>query len=301
MISLYHHLNRRDWIKAHHIDHHIGRLVEQQYRSADTQSVDDASLAVYTPKRWLVGQSPSRSNISGRRWSETRFFNDACNADHADSPFFAVLGPHRSGTSCVAMIMYHLGVHMGNQLVGYEATGGGEAAALAGLCERAMKFPATDPVISDEQLVGLLKNFVVSKKSEAVRDDTVAGGKYPHLCRFASHLYAAIGNSLRIVSVDRPIEASIRSLQTRSGKHRGQWFAADNSACEELQRSLLRHREDFIASHPQVPVHRISFLDLTTQPRREILRLVGFLGTEPSSEELDAAVAHVNPSLRRHG
>ena len=76
---------------------------------------------------------PTKSNICGRRWTQTRFFNDAKNADHSDAPFFAVLGPHRNGTSCVAMVMHHLGVHMGNELGGYEATGGVEAIGLANL------------------------------------------------------------------------------------------------------------------------------------------------------------------------
>ncbi len=45
------------------------------------------------------------------------------------------------------MILHHLGVHMGNQLGGYESTGGGEAIGLAKLCERAMPFPKVEPVI----------------------------------------------------------------------------------------------------------------------------------------------------------
>jgi hypothetical protein len=74
-----------------------------------SKTVDKESLAVYTPDRWLVGQLPTKSNICGRKWEQTRFFNDARNADHSDAPFVAVLGPHRSGTSCVAMVMHHLG------------------------------------------------------------------------------------------------------------------------------------------------------------------------------------------------
>jgi hypothetical protein len=108
-------------------------------------NVSKESIAVYVPDRWMVGQLPTKSNICGRKWKQTRFFNDARNADHSDSPFFAVLGPHRSGTSCVAMVMHHLGVHMGNELGGYEATGGGEAIGLANLCENAMRFPAIEP------------------------------------------------------------------------------------------------------------------------------------------------------------
>ena len=302
MKTLYRHLNWNEWHVKHHIDHHLGRLTQRRYEMmVQSKTVDKESLAVYTPDRWLVGQLPTKSNICGRKWEQTRFFNDARNADHSDAPFFAVLGPHRSGTSCVAMVMHHLGVHMGNELGGYDATGGGEAIGLAKLCESVMRFPAIDPKVGDGQLTKQLKSWIVGRKTEANRDKTVAGAKYPHLCRFAEHLYAGLGDSLRIIAVDRPIEASIRSLQDRSNKHRGQWFAADDAACERLQRSLLEHRERFIKANPKVPVLRVDFAELTKDPAAGIARLVEFLGIDPTEEELESAIAHVNPELRKFG
>ncbi|MFN9418581.1 MAG: glycosyltransferase family 25 protein [Pirellula sp.] len=302
MKALYRHLHWNDWQVKHHIDHHLGRLTQRRYESVvEGKNIEKESIPVYTPDRWLVGQLPTKSNICGRKWTKTRFFNDAKNAEHSDAPFFAVLGPHRSGTSCIAMVMHHLGVHMGNELGGYEPTGGGEAVGLAQLCEKAMRFPASNPTTNDEQLTKQLKAWVVARKSEAVRDRTVAGGKYPHLCRFARHLHTAIGPSLRIIAVDRPIEASIRSLQDRSRRHPGEWFAASDVECKRLQCSLLEYRESFIREHPDVPVHRIDFAKLTEDPEGEILRLIDFLGIEPTLEEINSAVSHVNPQLRKFG
>ena len=302
MKTLYRHLTWRDWHGKHHIDHHLGRLIQRRYQAlVESQNVKKESIPVYVPDRWMVGQLPTKSNICGRKWKQTRFFNDARNADHSDIPFFAVLGPHRSGTSCVAMIMHHLGVHMGNELGGYEATGGGEAVGLANLCESVMKFPEADPSISDSNLARKIKTWIVGRKIEANRDRTVAGGKYPHLCRMVESMYQAMGDSLRIIAVDRPIEASIKSLQDRSKKHRGQWFSADDAQCEKLQRSLLEHRDRFIESHPEVPVHRIDFAELTQDPKRVIRELIDFLGIEPTEDEIDSAIAHVDPRLRRHG
>ncbi len=80
------------------------------------------------------------------------------------------------------------------------SNGGGEAIGLANLCEKAMRFPAIDPKIPDGQLAKQLKAWIVTRKAEAIRDRTVAGGKYPHLCRFANHLYEALGSSLRIIA-----------------------------------------------------------------------------------------------------
>jgi Sulfotransferase family len=164
-----------------------------------------------------------------------------------------------------------------------------------------MRFPAIDPKIPDGQLAKQLKAWIVTRKAEAIRDRTVAGGKYPHLCRFANHLHEALGNSLRIIAVDRPIEASIRSLQDRSKRHPGQWFAAGDDACDKLQRSLLEYREAFIQTHPDVPVHRINFAKLTEDPETVINELIAFLGIEPTVEEIDSAIAHVNPQLRKFG
>ncbi len=253
MKALYRHLNWNDWHLKHHIDHHLGRLTQRRYEAlVQGKNVEKEYSGLHTRS---LARRPTADQVTncGRKWTQTRFFNDAKNADHSDAPFFAVLGPHRSGTSCVAMVMHHLGVHMGNELGGYEATGGGEAIGLAQLCEKAMRFPATDPKTADGQLSKQLKAWIVARKAEAIRDRTVAGGKYPHLCRFANHLYDALGNSLRIIAVDRPIEASIRSLQDRSSRHPGQWFAAGDEACERLQRSLLEHREKFIQEIPKSP------------------------------------------------
>jgi hypothetical protein len=164
-----------------------------------------------------------------------------------------------------------------------------------------MKFPEADPSISDSNLARKIKTWIVGRKIEANRDRTVAGGKYPHLCRMVESMYQAMGDSLRIIAVDRPIEASIKSLQDRSKKHRGQWFSADDAQCEKLQRSLLEHRDRFIESHPEVPVHRIDFAELTQDPKRVIRELIDFLGIEPTEDEIDSAIAHVDPRLRRHG
>lgn len=299
--ALYRHLHWNNWQPKQHIDHHIGRLTQRAYMQSKGHKIGKEILPTYTPSKWLSSQLPGKSNICGKRFNEARFFNDAVSVDSSDNPFFAVLGPHRSGSSCVAMVMHHLGVHMGNELGGYEEAGGGEALGLSQLCEKLMRFPSVNPSVSDAQISTKLQSWINQRKMEARRKGTVAGGKYPHLCRFAGPLYAAMGSSLRVVTCDRPIEASIASLQTRSRKHLGEWLGATDDQCEALQRSLLQHREEFLASYPEVPVHRILFADLTANPSSEIERLIQFLGITPTDEQFEAAVNHVQPKLRTHG
>jgi GR25 family glycosyltransferase involved in LPS biosynthesis len=307
MRILYRHLTWSGWQQNnHHIDHHLGRLVQREYVArVEGQSIDKERLPTYTPDRWLVGQLPSRSNICGRKWDNTRFFNDASKADHSSEPFYAVMGPHRSGTSCVAMVMHHLGVHMGNELGGYEETGGGEAEGLAEICEQAMKFPKTDPTMPDAKLARKLGAWIGQRKSEASRDQTVAGGKYPHMCRFGEHLMSAIGDSLRVIAVDRTIEDAIDSLNRRSTKNPGAWHSGTPEQNETLQRSLLTSREEFLSRNPDVPVLRVSYPELLERPTAVIQSIVAFIqqdcqGDEPwqpTDDELANARNHVDPSL----
>lgn len=171
MKALYRHMNQNYWHLKQHIDHHLGRLIQRRYEAlVQGKSVKNESIPVYRPDRWQVSQLRWKSNICGRTWSQTRFFNDDKNADHSDAPFFAALELQRSGTNCVAMVMNHLGVNMGNELGGYEATGGGEAIGLAQLCEKAMLFPAINPKIPDSQLSKQLKARIIACKAEANRD-----------------------------------------------------------------------------------------------------------------------------------
>jgi hypothetical protein len=48
-------------------------------------------------------------------------------------------------------------------------------------------------------------------------------------------------------------------------------------------------------------VHRINFARLTEDPETVIKELIAFLGIEPTAEEIDSAIAHVNPELRKFG
>jgi hypothetical protein len=48
-------------------------------------------------------------------------------------------------------------------------------------------------------------------------------------------------------------------------------------------------------------VHRINFAKLTEDPETAINELIAFLGIEATTEEIDSAIAHVNPQLRKFG
>ena len=121
MQKAYRWLNATDqWVNRNHIDHHYGRLHKA------------GRIKVFAPDRWLCGQAADKSDISWRnvpeRWWDGR--------TPQDSIFVAVIGLHRSGSSCVAMMLHKLGVNMGDRLGGYESKHGGGGGACVDLRAR---------------------------------------------------------------------------------------------------------------------------------------------------------------------
>lgn len=50
-----------------------------------------------------------------------------------------------------------------------------------------------------------------------------------------------------------------------------------------------------------MPVFRIEFAELVTYPEEVIGNLVEFLGITPTQDEVQSAIEHVNPDLRKFG
>ena len=217
------------------------------------------------------------------------------NDDHnrrLDVPFVAVIGLHRSGSSCLAGVLHNLGVHMGERLTGYEPTGGFEAAELMAICESAYPFPSTKPARPQAEIAADLRRYVAKVcAAAAARGNRLAGGKYPHLCAMGDALRHACGGQLRVVHIDRPLVESIASLKGRSRKETG-FLAAGDAEVEHLQRWLWQEKLELLR---QVPHLDVTFADLLAAPRREVERVASWLEITPSAEAVAKAVAHVRP------
>jgi GR25 family glycosyltransferase involved in LPS biosynthesis len=282
--TVYHHLLRTDWEAHDHIDHHMGRLHQlRQHR-------------IYCPREWLVGQAEGRSDISHRR-APTRFWPSAAyvtTAKPESEPFVAVIGLHSSGSSCAAGVMHHLGVHMGNQLGGYygndpDRTCGFEASGLARICEWAIPFPATELAHPPESIQQRLSRWIHDRRGEAFERSTLAGGKYPQLCRLGQPLKEICGGDLKIVHIDRPLDESISSLIRRSGRK----FDADLLATH--QRWLWAGKTELLAAVPHLTV---KYADLLSDPSAEIARIVEYLDIEPTPVQVAKAMQYVRPEMR---
>lgn len=260
MLKVYHHLLQRPVFKAHHIDHHMGRLVSQ------------GRVAAFSPKEWLVGQRGGQSDIARQQDFPDRIWAGSESVGVPQSPFVAVVGTHSSGSSLVAGMLHTLGIHMGNRLGGYwdRKAGGFEAQGLAQLCEWAVPFPATSLQHPAGQVWARLKNWISSRRREAHNRQTLAGGKYPQLAFLGQQLMNVCNESLRLVVCDRPLDESIASLIRRMpdkckikiGTH---------------QRALHKALTDL---QSQVPVHHqltISHEQMLDSPVEQAHRLLEFI------------------------
>ncbi len=267
---------------AHHVDHRLGALHES------------GQIKVYAPNQWLAGQWESHSNIKGKTMP-VRLWNGH-QVKGRSYPFVAVIGLHRSGSSCLAGVLHALGVHMGNRLGGYERTGGFEAVGLSQICESAFPFPSTDLRIDREVLKNRLAGHINAMTKVAKNKGVLAGGKYPHLCAMGDLLKEICGNGLRIIHASRPLEESIASLKSRSARSSG-WLHISGEQSESVQRWLWGRKEEMLGRINHLSVE---YADLIADPCREIDRIVRYLDINPGPERRERAIAHVRPELRKH-
>jgi hypothetical protein len=237
------------------------------------------------------GPGPGTPSVVSGGFTPTPFWSDR------DVPFVAVIGLHRSGSSCLADVLHHLGVHMGDELTGYEPAGGFEAIGLAALCEAAYPFPDTEPALPHDEVVARLRQHVAHVCASAARQGKqMAGGKYPQLCGMGAALREACGDRLRVIHIDRALDESIASLRDRSRCATG-WLRADDAQVDRVQRWLWEAKQDLLL---QVPHLTVAFADLLADPRREIERIVAWLELAPSEDAVARAVAHVQPERPAH-
>lgn len=247
MRKVYKHLNRQDWEKNNHIDHHLGRLHQRR------------TDPIYTPHEWLIGQASGKSNISGREAPE-RFWRTAADINQVDPsilPFVAVLGLHGSGSSCLAGLLHHLGLYLGDNLTGYYGNDpnrncGFEAAGLMRICEQVIPFPSTDYALKRNKIWNKLRVFLNQKRRIAYGKDTIAAGKYPQLCQLGRQLINICEKNLYVVASDRPVEDSIESIIRR----------CPDKIPEELeahQRWLLEGKEWLISQIPSERILRVDY------------------------------------------
>lgn len=284
--KVYKHLHKKQWSTSHHIDHHLGTLHES------------GTLRLYCPADWIVGQAESKSDISGRHHNN-RFWAAAeelaGTAPVSGLPFVAVVGTHSSGSSCLAGVLHHLGVHMGNSLGGFYGNDpntncGFEAQGLKDVCESFIPFPAVDFKGDALAASKKLRDWAKSRRQEAYQKNTIAGGKYPQLCRMFDQLQFAVGDDLRVIFIDRPLGESIASLLRRENSH--------DINLGKHQQWLYEGKEAMKDSLPPEYQHSVSYEQLLDSPIETIHGLARFLKIRPKELNFERAYKQVKPGHR---
>ena len=277
--------NTKDWHNRHHVDHHLGRIHASR------------GVNVYAPVEWLCGQAEdTRSDVCGKPVSERWWMMRKPTEKPKQRPFVAVIGLHRSGSSATAMILHKLGVSMGDKLGGYEGNhgGGGEAAGLGNICERAARFPST-AIKSPERIKKRLREWIAGRWR---RGPHMVGGKYPHLCAMIPMLQSATNGRLRIIHCCRPLEDSIDSLKRRSRKCTG-WLAASDEQCEAVQEWLWDEKSKHLGDVPKAQVLDVEFDRLMNETEAVVNEIIKFLDIEPTEEQYQAAIEHIRDDIKK--
>jgi len=286
-VTLYQHLHDwKAWKPGHHIDHHLGVMTETRRHN------------IYCPREWLVGQRAGPSDVSGhKKFPSDRWWKPAEKTGvvkRTRTPFFAILGLHSSGSSALAGVCYHLGLHLGNKLVGYHGkppVRGGEAIWIAQFCERVANFRQVQRCLTSAQIQFQLTPFVRQKAQEARKSGTRAGVKYPQLCILGDELRAILGENLRVIASDRPIDESIASIQRRVKSAGDERLAAH-------QRWLWEEKERTIKAMPPEHVLRVDFASLLENTETEVNRVREFLGFPADEGRTAKAVGSVQTDRR---
>lgn len=216
---------------------------------------------------------------------------------HGDRPTVVVAGLYRSGSTCTAGVLFRLGLHLGDKFRYIEAVHGAwphgdfEDLELFRLCMKAYKEPYPDRLVPDDQVVAMLSGYFAGLQAAAAAKGTMAATKHPLLCAMLPEIKQVVPN-LKVVSVMRPIEESIRSMLAREWwKH---WHCTPDD-CEAFQRHLWQQREANIGDtdHLEVP-----YADLLADPKGHIDRIADFLGHAPTEQQRRAADRQVYPHLK---
>jgi hypothetical protein len=277
MEIVYKHLFSGRWRQSEHIDHHLGHLHMTR------------ALNVYCPTTWLIGQNEGKSDISGKE-PQTRFWNGgnpSLQTGGNTGNLVAVVGPPRSGTSCVAGVLQRLGVSMGREFQKPDSgnpTGYYEALGLKRFLEGTFRGPELHQARASGSIVRWLRKWVSGRTT----DEEVVGAKHLHLCLIVPELVEA-APVVKIITLDRPISSITASLQRMNW-----WIAQRKSGVMPIK--LIEKRDtDLRRLNP--PTLRLAFDDVLASPSEAVDSIISFVGITPTSAQRTNAIQFIDPKL----
>lgn len=242
------------------------------------------SRCIYVPDEWIFQTSDASRDPVSKTVDEgaASLWNV-----HWPQTIVAVLAHYRGGSSCVAGILHHLGVSMGENLLAPDRLnprGYFECKRLHKLSHRFFDHPSMARRLPPPQMIGLLRQWAY-QRSLANPQVSFLGAKHPALCCMGDEIAAAWPNR-RFLVVDRDRDDIVASmLRTNWGWGRDE--ATINVSTTDEQ------RERFLSRCDPSEVLRIDYEKLRIFPRSEIQRIVDHLAINIDSSAFEAAVRHV--------
>jgi hypothetical protein len=194
----------------------------------------------------------------------------------------AVIGAPRSGTSCTAGIIHHLGVSMGNRfrkVQPHNPKGFFEAIGLRRVC--------ADDCEPGERIAKF------RRWARRRADERIIGGKEGKLCNFVPEIVKAWPR-LKVVAVERPVPEIVASM----GKS-GTFTNLSPAGREAYAKRFLANRDRDLERYG-VDTLRLPFAETIKYPAGAIAKLVDFLGIHPTAEQIQAAREFVDPSMKHN-
>ena len=198
----------------------------------------------------------------------------------------AIVGPHRSGTSAVAGVVHALGAYMGDNLLPPSKTnprGYFEEASIVDLHNEMLGGNWFRPnMATTYELMDRYETILATFMAHdfwAIKD--------PRLCYCLPALLRVCGNDLKVITVHRDPWNSAKSLTSR-----------DRISYEDALDITLAHAHLMLDHTTGIETLRIKYLDLITDPRRNVLDIIKFVGlTGVDSERVFNATQSIDPSL----
>jgi Glycosyltransferase family 25 (LPS biosynthesis protein) len=266
-----------------HVDHRLGEL----HRSG--------RFNVYAPLEWIVGQAAGPSDIAGKEfpvrfWTRKDIQAEGTISKCPPPPPLVVLGTYRSGSSCLAGVLHHLGGHGGRGCWKKRTPWNPRGLFEPPWLSRQLRMLCDEPRLrsnpNSEEMVRLLRDWSRREWHRAKAAGRFLFVKHPLLCLLGSEFETAWERPPKILSIERPPERSVESLR-RVG-----WWSAELSA--SVIERLASAREQILVRHEHM---RVEFSQLVLHPERVILEICRFVGIGPTPAQLRSAIQFVDSEL----
>jgi len=208
-----------------------------------------------------------------------------------------VVGLPRSGTSCIAGVLHHLGVNMGETLYHGPSDWNAQGSFLDAEFEALMSklFRGTsNPSRLDIEDRSAIRQEVRDWVANRLRQRPIWGLKTYRLV----YLFPLLDrlDDVRIIAPERKLSESVESVKLRTGVI-AEWREEDPRRSQYVadRFARLKAERDKSLTETKHPIHAVSFDALLDDPATQVGLIASFIGVPVTQ----AAVSFVDPSQRR--